>query len=265
MDQPIFPVGAVRVAVYSQLPYVGSANVGLANLGLLMETGKGKRIMNKFVLLTALVCGVFAMSANATSITYDILDIADFANYSDSDLSQTWTGDGFIGMYDDSFVHLFGIEIEDFSRTALNVDVSALAGATITSAYLEFVLDFNSGTTQDVTVTSFDADGTLGYFWDAPTVEGSQVYSVSAIGANSLDVTALLQSRVSANEDWFGLHLQGSTEFQYTYMFDSPDDAMVRLVVEYDSAPIPEPATLSLLGLGLAGLVVRSRRNKNVA
>ena len=225
--------------------------------------------MRKTIVSLALLCALFAMHAKATTVTYDILDITDFANYTSLDTSETWTGDGFVGMYDDSFAHLFGIEVADFSRTALNVDVSSLFGATISSATLEFVLDWNSGTTQNVTLTSFDANGTLGHFWNTPTNEGTQVYSVSAVGPNALDVTSLLQDRVSANEGWFGLHLQGSTAYQYTYTYDNygedSDSAQVRLVVEYDMAPVPEPATLSLLGMGLLGLIARSRRTKELA
>ncbi len=221
--------------------------------------------------LKAIALGTaFAASSTsqAASLTYSLLDVGNFASYAVDNTGQSFSGTGFVGLYEaaqnstDQFVHLFGLEVADYSRTALEVDISALAGATINSAFLSFELKDGDVASQTVTVTSFSADGTLEYFWNPPDVLASANYTVTSLVPSILDVTGLLQARVNANAGWFGLHLQGSDASQYTYtdasqVSGNPDSAVVRLNVDFTAA-VPEVSTgvaVSMF-LGAAGLGV---------
>lgn len=233
----------------------------------------GRKTIVSFVAAAALVVGTGA-AAYADGVSYTIPDIGTFAGYTTPDVGQSYGGaTGFVGLYgpssgsDNHFAHLFGVEETDYSRVALQVDITGLAGATINSAYLTFdLLHFGTGP-QDVEVTSFSADGDLYYFWTPPDDLGSVTDTVDT-GPNSVDVTGLLASRVAGNADWFGLHLQGLIDgrFLWTYTHAGfgygPDEATVRLVVDYTPGVVPEPATIILLGMGTAGMALRTVRRR---
>lgn len=196
--------------------------------------------------------------ATAGTITYTLEDIGTFGGAEQPNSGQGFTGTGFVGLTESSFVHRFGLEA-DFSKTALQVALGDLAGKTVTSARLTFDLFDGSAAAQPVTVTSFTADGTLYHFWNAPDTLGTGTYTVQGRASNSLDVTAFVQERNTAGAGWLGLHLAGSTAAQFTSTLDGeflPDRANARLVVEFSegAAPVPEPTSLSLLALGAAGM-----------
>ena len=225
----------------------------------------------------AAACVVILLAAagqtRAGLIAYQIEDIGAFAGFTSPNTGQTYSGTGFVGMYAaNEFGHLFGLEGSDYSRTALQVDISALAGSTITSALLTFDLLDGSSATQNVTVTSFTANGNLGYFWTPPDNLGSDLFSVEGQTSNAFDITAFLQERINAGADWLGLHLQGSSQSQWTYTHGgagyTSDRAGMRLIVDYTPAVVPEPSTFAIFGIAalVAGIFAwRGRQKKNQA
>lgn len=221
-------------------------------------------------LITALVFSAALLPAvpQASVVTYSLPDILTFTGYLDSNVSATYLGTGFGGMYNTTaigqpaWVHLLGVEDTDFSRTIMQVDISGLAGLSIASAFLSFNLSHGAGP-QDVEFTGFDGGaGALTYVWDATGINYGSVVAPVAAGSNSVDVTDLLAASVGAGDHWFGLHLQGTDAFLWTYTYTGvgfgPDAAGVRLTV--DTATIPVPGTLALLGVALAGLGFARRR-----
>ncbi len=224
--------------------------------------------MKRLIATLALSAALFPVASQAATVTYSLPDILTFTDYTDNNVAATYSGTGFGGMYGPrvgvSWAHLFGVESTDFSRTIMQVDTSGLAGATILSATLSFQLLDGSTDPQNVTLTGFDGGaGALTYLWDAPATNYGDLVASVAQGGNSIDVTSLLADSVGAGDAWFGMHLQGSSEFMWTYShsgsgYDS-DRALVRLTVE--TAEVPLPGTLPLVGLALAAFGFVRRRS----
>lgn len=239
-----------------------------SHTGMARDLNTEGNLMKKLIATLALAGALLPTASQAATVTYSLPDILTFAGYTDWNTAATFSGNGFGGMYnfggtDQRWAHLFGVELIDYSRTIMQVDISALAGSTIVSASLSFVLLDGMTGPQNVTLTGFDGGaGALTYQWDAPGANYGNVVASVAGGANSIDVTSLLAASVANGDAWFGMHLQGSSQYMWTwtwagYGYDA-DRALVRLTVE--TASVPEPGTLALIGLALAGLAGALRR-----
>jgi hypothetical protein len=198
--------------------------------------------------------GYNANSANASlvintssgSVPISLPDIGTFASYEDYNTSDTFTGTGFLGIYPPAegapaFAHLFGLENYGYiySETELQAPISQFLNTTIVSAYLDFSLVDGDGTTP-VTVTSFTTTGTLGYNTSAPNNLGSLVAPGITLGANSINVTTLVQNAINADQNYLGLYLTPT-----------------------GTAAVPDAAsTMALLGAVVSGFAALKRKNQ---
>ena len=182
------------------------------------------------------------------TITYSIMDIGTSSGYMDMDTTHTFAGTGYVGMYGPdtsngaAFAHFVGLEKSDLSRTELQVDTTALVGATIQSATLSFYVRSGTSLLQTLTVQSFTSNGKLAYNFDAPNILGSMTAAVRrSTAVQSIDVTNLLGSSLASNSQWFALNLAATYYYQYTWAWNwynnvpNPDAASMRLTVNYTS------------------------------
>jgi hypothetical protein len=230
------------------------------------------------LLLSSLLTG--AIGASAQSTTISLPDIGTFGSYIDGNQADTYTGTGFLGIYPNGggngptggFAHLFGLENYGsvFSETELQAPLAGLAGDTITSATLSFTIQDGTGPNENVLVTSFTTAGTLGYNNAAPNNLGSLTASGIGEGADSIDVTSLVQAAVSANQSYLGLFLspEGPDSYVWTYTYtgdgDNANSAGAQLVIDYTSS-VPDAASTATLLSASVGLLAWAKHRRKAA
>ena len=225
--------------------------------------------MKKFALCSALLTSLLCSApAFATTITYSLQDLMGADPYTVSATGKTYAGTGYVGMYSgNTFGHLLGLEGSS-SRTNSEVNISSLAGKMVTSATLTFSILENYANGGALTITGYNANGALGYAFNAPTAQyGTVTGALANTAMQSFDVTSLLTSALAQHEDWLGMQLTNSGTSRWTYSGGSYslDRAMMRLNVTVADAAVPEPTPLALIALGLIGVAaVRNRKNKAV-
>jgi hypothetical protein len=236
--------------------------------------------MIKALFASAVMATALVAQLNAQTVTIALPDIGTFGGYTDGNTSDTFTGNGFLGIYPNdgqdnggpAFAHLFGLENYGgiYSETELQASLSGLAGDTITSASLNFSLNNGSGGAESVEVTSFSTAGTLGYSESAPNDLASLTANGITLGANSIDVTTLVADAVAANQSYVGLYLSpdGPSSSLWTYTYSgfgyNADSASADLVINYTPAAavgVPDASsTAALLGIVVSGLGLARRK-----
>ena len=223
---------------------------------------------NRLVLVGALLLTMTTGSAALGSVVvYTLPDIGTWTSNTDGDLTKTYTGDGFLTSdLQYGFGHWLGV-VANQASSSLQVDVTGLLGTTINSAQLSFDLKHGSGGSQQATLTSFDANGTLGFVFNTPASLYTQTETVTGLAHNVIDVTSALSQRLATNDNWFGLHLQGSGQYMWTWSHSSTgytaDEPQLRLTVDYDPAAVgPEPASVAIWSLLGASALVAHRRSR---
>ena len=233
-----------------------------------IRTGGSAHPSRRCVIRNVVVVGLQALALAVSQGVADIIPVLNLHTSQAQYNNQSFTGTGYVGL---AYMAAMNFQLVNTglgwgeldspsARTVLQVDISGLSG-TIPGAYLSFDLKDGHEDAQDITVTSFTSTGTIlggawTDFWNPPDTLGSGVYSIQGKAPNSIDVTDMLQARIDANADWFGLHIQGQSTSVEHWTFApaaDTDRAEVRLTI------IPEPSTLALLLIGAGGALALLR------
>ncbi|MCX2864923.1 PEP-CTERM sorting domain-containing protein [Paucibacter sp. PLA-PC-4] len=233
------------------------------------------------------IAAATAPDSHAAGYQFDLPDIGKFDDFIAEDGSATFTGNGFVGMYNDrwshhgiTWSHALDLNNANDGRTLMQVNLAPLQGQQIVSATLSFkILDGQDApNTALVRFTGFDNGvGNLGMAWDAPATSlGSVEHEVfnGSPDSQAFDITSLLRLGVASGGDWMGLHLQNLGGGQlatrtYEFLLDEqiamlePDRAQVRINVV--TAPVPEPTSWAMLLAGIAALAWTRRRRSSAA
>ena len=137
------------------------------------------------------ICLSICEYSDASIASFDIQDRGQFSGIVAMDTSATYSGTGFLGVARipidsrnvvDLVGHYFGLSIDPSIPigTVIQVDISGLAGKTISSATLSFDLHHSLPDEATAEVVSFETNGQLGFAWD-PAPLGQTSASVEGL------------------------------------------------------------------------------------
>lgn len=220
-----------------------------------------RRIASVVVLLAAAVCGASPAAANGVVHVPCSIDA-----YALSD--DNFTADVQPPVFDDMLG--VGLSGNNEARAALEFDISALppAGLAITSASLVLYATESDAL---IAVHGMTGNGAIepGDFTFTDEIVQFDPISVPSPALNLVDVTAFIQT-AAAGPDPFVV-------FQLRELFDNEVNSFLSTrsqpeafhpYLSVSTAPIPEPvipepASLSLLGLGALGILVSRKRGRS--
>jgi PEP-CTERM motif len=227
---------------------------------------------------------VTATDTHAATYQFALPDIGQFDDFIAENGSATFTGNGFVGMYNDrwshhgiTWSHSLDLNLANDGRTLMQMDLAPLQGQNIVSATISFrILDgYDAPNSTLVRFTGFDnGAGNLGMTWDAPTTSfGSVEHEVfnGSPDSQAFDITSLLRAGQDSGSAWLGLHLQNLGEGQlstrtYEFLLDEQiavldlDRAQVR--IDIVTTPVPEPTSWAMLLAGVSAVVWTQRRRR---
>ncbi len=217
------------------------------------------------VLMVALVLMVLPGAADYVDISTN----ADTFIYEASYSADTNYGNS-------SFMSMGTTYMSDPCRSLVNFDTSSVAeldGATITSMDLIITPSKWMPENGNGEIGVYEVDGTWvedDVTWNTKPPLGNQVGTDTLLvtGSQPSEVSWTLPGSAWAESSDFDFYLALTEEFSVEGLvqgetLEDSDGTPAYLRVEYDQQAIPEPGTMALMGIGLAGLAfIRRRRDK---
>lgn len=211
--------------------------------------------MKHRIVLSALAYLLLTVSANAAPVTISPNPTAD--GYADFLSGATLVADN------DALL-VQRTAVVDF-RSALEFDISAIpAGMVIISADLNLYIAPPTPVPPPprIAVQGYTGNGTIETNDFFVNNEIAQFDPVT--GLNTIDVTTFVQGEYGAGNSMVGFQLRelGTESNSFVSSNSTSGDPVPSLVVTYQAPALPEPASLALVVLGVAGLRLSRRLSK---